>query len=119
MNAKRPFAPRFRLLLTFFAIFTAALLGQAIDSTLVGTVTDGTGAAVPNANITATNKDTGVKYTSVTNSSGDYRLNNVPVGRYDVSATAAGFSTATVANVQAELNHIATVNLTLQVGSVT
>src|SRR5260370_2628790 len=95
MNAKRPVAPRFRVLLTFFAIFTAALLGQAIDSTLVGTVTDGTGAAVPNANISATNKDTGVKHTSVTNSSRHYRLNNVPLGRYDGSATADGFSKAT------------------------
>jgi hypothetical protein len=98
--------------------FTALSFGQAQDSNLVGTVTDSSGSAVPAATVTATNKDTGVKYTSVTGNVGDYRLNNIPVGRYDVSATAKGFATATVANLQLQLNHTASVNLTLPVGTV-
>jgi hypothetical protein len=69
--------------------------------------------------ITATNRETGVKSTTTTNSSGDYRLNNIPVGHYDVAATAKGFSTAMVANVELQLNHTVPVNLTLAVGSVT
>jgi hypothetical protein len=100
------------------AFFPAVLLAQAVDSNLVGTVTDSTGASVPNATVTLTNKDTGVKATTATNGNGEYRFNNAPVGRYDVSATASGFSTATVANLQLELNHTASVNLTLQVGTV-
>ncbi len=114
----RLIAPKRSWLLAVFLVLTAMLFGQATDSTLVGTVTDTTGAAVPNATVTATNKDTGVKYTSQTGMAGEYRLNNIPVGRYDVTGTAKGFSTATVANVTPELNHISTVNLTLAVGSV-
>ncbi len=101
------------------AVFLAGtVFGQATDSTIVGTVKDAAGAVVVGAHITATNKDTNVKYTGVTNEAGDYRLSNVPVGRYDVSATAPGFATQTVANVQTDLNHTVTTNLTLQVSSV-
>jgi hypothetical protein len=96
----------------------ALSFGQATDSNVVGVVTDATGAAVPGAAITVTNKDTGVRYTAVTNSLGEYRLNNVPVGRYDVSAAKGGFTTATIAGVQLDLNHTSSVNLTLAVGSV-
>ena len=98
--------------------FTTLSFGQAQDSILVGTVIDSSGSAVPGATVVATNKNTGVKYTSVANTVGEYRLNNVPVGQYDVSATAKGFATATVANVDLQLNHTASVNLTLPVGTV-
>ena len=98
-------------------VLAAVLFGQALDSVLVGNVTDSTGAAVPNATITATNRDTGVKYTTNTNSSGEYRVNNVPVGRYNVSASASGMATATKADVSMELNHTTAVNLALQVGT--
>ena len=59
-----------------------------------------------------------MKYTSTTSSTGEYRLNNIPVGRYDVSATRQGFAAATVAGVELQLNHTSSVNLTLAVGSV-
>ena len=97
---------------------TATLFGQASDSILVGTVTDSTGASVSGASVTAANKDTGVKYTSTTSTTGEYRLNNIPVGRYDISAARQGFATATVAGVQLQLNHTSSVNLTLSVGAV-
>ncbi len=108
-------------LLVFLGLWllTSTLSAQYTDSNLVGTVVDSTGAAVPNATITLTNKDTGVKYTTTSNSSGEYRFNNVPVGaNYQVSATAQGFSTAVVGGVALQLNHTATVNVTLAVGAV-
>src|SRR5260370_4709419 len=63
------------------------------------------------------NRDTGVKYTTTTSSGGEYRINNVPVGRYNISAAAPGMATATKGDVSMELNHTTAVNLTLQVGS--
>jgi len=99
-------------------ILAAVMFGQATDGVLVGTVTDSSGAAVPNAAMTVTNKSTNVKYTAQTSSAGEYRINNLPVGQYDVSATASGFSTATIANVEVQLNHTSQVNLTLTVGAV-
>ena len=97
---------------------SAVLFGQALDSVLVGNVADASGAAVPNATITAINKETGVKYTTTTGSGGEYRINNVPVGRYNITAAAPGMATATKADVSMELNHTSAVNLTLQVGTV-
>jgi len=110
---------------SFLRVLTTALLlamcayGQATDSTIVGSVTDPSGAAVPNANIVALNQSTGVKYTALSNGDGAYRVNNVPIGRYDVTANANGFSPATVSGVELQLNRTATVNLSVTVGSLT
>ena len=107
------------LFLVFFSlILVAGLFGQATDSTLVGTVTDSSGAAVPNAAVTAIHKATNVKSTTQTSSTGDYRINSLPVGQYDVSATAPGFGTATISNIDLQLNHTSSVNITLTVGAV-
>ena len=100
------------------ALSTVALFGQASDSILVGTVTDSTGASVVGTVVTATNTETDAKYTTETSSTGEYRLNNIPVGRYDVSAAMRGFTTATVAGVQLQLNHTSSINLTLAVAAV-
>ena len=107
-------------LVSLAAMFALSPLcfGQATSSIIVGTVVDATGATVPNAAVAAKNVDTNVKYTGVANSAGDYRINNVPAGRYNVTVTAKGFTTATMAGVEAQLNHTATVNFTLPVGSV-
>ncbi len=96
----------------------AALWGQATDSVIVGTVTDASGAAVGSAKVVATNRDTNVQYGTVSGNGGEYRLNNVPVGSYLITANAPGFATATVAGVQLELNRTTSVNLTLTVGTI-
>src|SRR5690348_6284934 len=82
------------LLLTLACVLliTAPLTqAQTTDANLVGTVLDATGAGVPNATVDATNTSTGVKYTTKTEPSGTYRLNNLPVGGYDITATGTGF----------------------------
>jgi hypothetical protein len=68
--------------------------------------------------VTATNSATGVKSSTQTNTSGEYRLSNLPPGSYDLTANAAGFSPATVRDVAVQLNHVVTTNITLQVGTV-
>src|SRR5271169_6087911 len=95
-NAFRPYVALAALL-----TLAGAVLGQRTDSVIVGTVTDATGAAVPSAKIVATNVDTNVKYNSFSNSSGEYRINDVPSGTYAVSAAASGFGLAEIAGVQA------------------
>jgi len=107
----------FRLLAFTFLVSLYAY-GQASDSIIVGTVTDASGAAVPNAAVSAQHTATGVKYPTVTNSAGEYRLNNVPIGTYDVTATANGFTAATTSGVDLQLNRTTAVNLTLTIGSV-
>lgn len=104
--------------IVLFLLAAIALPGQQTDSNIVGSITDPTGSVIPNAHITATNKDTGVKYEAASGPQGDYRINDVPVGRYDVAASADGFASATTGDVAADLNHTVTVNFNLTVGSV-
>ncbi|MGA7413741.1 MAG: carboxypeptidase regulatory-like domain-containing protein, partial [Bryobacteraceae bacterium] len=90
---------------------------QAISGDLTGSVLDASGGAIPNANVTAVNDATGVRTTAQTGDSGVYRFSNLPVGRYTVSASASGFSTDTLKNVDVTLSTVVTANLTLPVGS--
>lgn len=92
--------------------------GQATDGNIVGSVQDATGAVVVNANVELTNQATGVKTGTTTDSTGSYRFGNVPTGTYNITIAASGFTTATLKNVQVELNKTATANVTLSVGSV-
>jgi len=79
--------------LTVLAFLFASLqaFGQGQTATLLGTVTDSSGAVLPNVNITITNTATGVTKTSVTNEAGVYTFPAVQIGTYDVKATAQGF----------------------------
>ena len=88
---------------------------QVISGDLVGTILDKTGAVVPNASVEAVNAETGVKYTAQANAAGEYRFTNLPVGTYNVSASAANFATTTVNKFQVELNKTSTLQITLDV----
>src|SRR5229473_3572961 len=92
---------------------------QATDGNVVGSVVDASGAAIPNTTVTITNLATGVKSTATTSANGEYRFNNVPVGRYNLTANAAGFTVASLSNLQVELSKTLTANVTMQVGAVT
>ena len=109
--------PVLALVLALF-VFAIVSFGQATDGNLVGTIADATGAAVPNANVTITNLATGIQTAARTNDAGEYRFNNLPVGQYNLGATAAGFAASGLSNLNIELNKTATANVTLQVGSV-
>ncbi len=109
-----------QLVLAVFALFfvgTSSSFGQMINGDLVGTVTDATGAVVSSASIVATNDATGVTATESTTAGGEYRFTNLAVGTYTLTASAPGFTRATVKNVQVQLNNTLTQNLTLDVGS--
>ena len=109
-----------RLAWAALALFLLPALGssQTTDANLVGTIIDASGAAVPNANVEITHLATGVKSTTTTNMSGQYRFNNIPIGEYDVKVDATGFAASTVKGVGIELAKTSTVNLNLQVGAV-
>src|SRR5882762_4762181 len=93
---------------------------QIISGDLVGTIFDKTGAVVPGAAIEAVNTETGVKYTTKANAGGEYRLNNLPVGTYNVSASSTNFATTTINGFTVELNKTSTLQITLEIkGAVT
>jgi len=76
-----------------------SLFGQAVNATLLGTVTDSTGATVPGAKVTATETATGLIHESVTNDSGNYTFPDVPPGKYSITAEAKGFKKDTHQNI--------------------
>src|SRR5690242_5004552 len=71
--------------------FTPRMGAQAVNATLLGTVTDSTGAAVANARITATESKTGLVQRSVSNGSGNYTIPNLAPGTYTVTVESTGF----------------------------
>src|ERR1035438_4449538 len=77
------------LLAAFCLLFAAQALAQ--EATVLGTVTDPSGAAVPNAAITVTNTDTGLSRSLTTNGDGQFVAPDLHIGKYTVRAEAAGF----------------------------
>jgi hypothetical protein len=110
-------APAFACLATIL-LAPAGLFGQATDGNLTGSILDASGAAVPNATIEVQNAATGVKTVAKADSGGLYRFNNLLVGAYNVTASAPGFSAASLKAVDVELNKTTTLNISLSVGSV-
>src|SRR5437879_4100835 len=72
--------------------FPPAGIGQAVFGNITGTVTDPTGAAVPNAEIAITDLDRGITHTTKTTSEGNFTQTHLLAGHYQVKVTAPGFS---------------------------
>ncbi len=97
----------------------AALLAQDINASLSGTITDPSGAVVPNASITIINANTSVvAYKGSSNASGVYSAPSLPVGAYRVLVEAAGFKKSEVKGVTLQVDQRARVNVTLATGEV-
>jgi len=108
------------VLLALFAIagtITPAM-GQEVTAGIVGTVTDPSGAPVKGATVTATDADRGTVWTAQTNDSGAYNLLRLPIGKYGVKVTMAGFDTVIIAPFTLVLDQTAREDLQLKVGKV-
>ena len=107
---------------TFLTLLLAGaaccLHGQVVGSGLSGTVHDETGAPIPNAAVTIRNLETGAERKLVTDDGGRYNAPSIPVGKYQVSASKAGFSSETKTGLNLVVGQTATVDLVLPVGQV-
>lgn len=104
-------------LMTLLFLTVAAISALAQEATIVGTVTDPSGAAVPNVTITLTAMDTGLSRTITTSGDGQYVVPDLHIGHYSVKATAPGFKVAEQQNITLAVNDRARVDFKLQVGS--
>ena len=93
--------------------YSSSLQGQAVTGTLLGTVTDTSGAAVTGAKVEATAAATGAVHNSATNESGNYSFPDLQPGTYTVSAEATGFKRVTQQNIGLLSNSSVRVDLTL------
>ncbi len=103
------------LLLVALVGFSASTVAQ--QATIVGTVTDPSGAVVPNVQIVLTNTDTGVSKTIPTNDAGQYVAVDIQIGHYNVKATSAGFKAAEQKNIVLTVGDRVRVDFQMQLGA--
>jgi hypothetical protein len=109
---------KFSLVLILILCLTGLALAQTDTARLYGTITDPTGAVLPNATITLTDAANGRMVTALTSDSGSYVLNALPVGKYHLEMKKEGFKTATV-DLALQVSQVQEVSLKLETGSAT
>ena len=119
--AKQHWSRYFRLaslliLLGAWGAYLPVARAQQASANVNGVVSDPSGAAVPNAQVTLTNTATAVAKTSTSNSDGAYAFLNVIPGPYSIAATAKGFSVMSRTQITLEVNQTATFDFHLKVG---
>jgi hypothetical protein len=110
-----------RVVLTFMVavgLLPCAALGQAVSGTILGTVTDSTGAVMARAKVTIVNEGTGLTRTITSDVNGEFTAPSLPTGRYTIIAEATGFKTLTLSNIELGVDQRARMDLKLEVGSV-
>ena len=113
------FRPALASALLAFLSISGQLYAQAVYGNVVGSVTDASGAAVPNAKITIRDMDRDVSNVTTTNDSGNYSQRYLIVGRYQVRAEAAGFQTSVQDNVNVSVDAETKVDFRMNVGDLT
>ncbi len=102
-------------LLLFFGL-VGSLSAQTISGSITGTVTDPTGAVVPNVKVTATNTGTNITTTVDTSEAGVYNLRFLPIGSYLLTAEVKGFKKVNLGPFGLEVNQVARIDIKLEVG---
>ncbi len=100
-----------------YVAFSGTATAQAVRGTLVGTVHDAQGAAIPGATVTATETQTNISRTAITNQSGNYVFSNMKDGLYHVEAELTGFKKFSRAGVEVKVNSTVRVDVILEVGN--
>src|SRR3974390_1117205 len=114
MNAKR-------LGFLFLALFVvvAVASGQTFRGTILGTVTDTSGAVISGATVKAKNSGTGLERTAQSSAEGNYSISELPIGTYTVTVTQAGFQTASNTNIVVDVASERRVDFALKPGQLT
>jgi len=99
-------------------LFATPAFAQVVGGTLSGTVSDPSGAGIPQAKLVIKNVATGVGRTITTNTDGFYTTVNLPAGNYELTISANGFSTETSYGITMTVGAQLTYNTTLRVGKV-
>jgi hypothetical protein len=109
---------KLRLLVVFVLLSVAMLTGQTFRGTILGSVTDPSGAFVAGATVKVRNEATGLERTTTTSADGSYSVPELPIGKYSVTVTQAGFQTFVAAGVSVDVAAERRVDAPLKTGSV-
>lgn len=95
-----------------------SLKAQNATGRILGNVTDTQGAAIPAAQVTVTNVETGVSSNAVTDDRGAYRVDDLPIGNYTVTVTFSGFTKITTNAEPLNINQSLLINVQMHIGAV-
>ncbi len=112
-------AARAALALMLSVILAGPALAQSFRGSVLGTVTDESGAVVAGATVTAKSVATGVTRSTVTDASGDFAIAELPIGIYELSVQREGFQTALVQDIEVAVSGERRVDVSLKPGAVT
>jgi len=118
-HPKRPLsiAGKILLMLSFAMLSCGNLFAQVTaSSTVNGTVKDKNQAVISNATVTILNKSTGTSRTTTSNENGEYRVDLLPAGRYDIKVSASGFGDRAVENAEVLVGKTNTFDFTMEPG---
>jgi hypothetical protein len=118
IRARVSLAHCFLILVALACLLAGTSAPGQVSTSLGGTITDATGAVVPNAQVQIKNEDTGQTVTVRTNSTGQYQVPNLPVGNYEITVTIAGFAVLT-RKATTGVGQATSTDFTLQVGAST
>jgi hypothetical protein len=107
------------VLAAFASLFAASVSAQQVTSVIRGVVTDSQSSAVSGAQVVVTNTDTNIAHPTQTKDDGYYEVTQLPVGPYKIEVQKQGFEKYLQSGIVLQLNTNPTVNVTLQIGSVT
>lgn len=114
----RGMSNRFFMLLAMAALAASVGLAQLITGSIVGQVTDPTGAVIPAVQVTVKNQNTGISVQRTADASGAYSIPDLQAGIYEVIVTKAGFQTYHGTGVQLLASQTVRVDVKLEVGNV-
>src|SRR5438067_811752 len=107
---------QFCLLLATVLLLALSAMAQVQNGQFVGTVTDPSGASVPNAKVTVTNLGTNYSITVTTSQTGNYGASQLPPGSYKMTVEATGFKTVSNTNLVVHAGTIEHSDIKLQLG---
>ncbi len=109
---------KLRLLVGFVLLSTAMLVGQTFRGTILGSVTDPSGAVIAGATVKLRNVATGLERTTTTSADGSYSVPELPIGTYSVTVTQTGFQTFVTTGVAVDIAIERRVDAVLKTGQV-
>src|SRR3954454_15043213 len=105
-----------RTLLALLAAMTPLVYAQQTTGSILGNVQDSQGLAVANTQVTARNSETGLTRTAQTNERGEYRIEFLPPGEYEIDVANPGFRAFRQTSIALQVGQAARVDAHLQVG---
>ena len=92
-----------------------SIFAQTFRGGINGTVTDQSGAVVPNTAVEAVNTATGVSHKTISSSAGEFGFQDLPLGAYTVTASASGFQATVISKVAVTAGTIYTIPIKLSI----